>query len=170
MKKDRFLALFILFLLMIIILVTIYIYFNNFKQQTPVQDVQTAENIKQTCFKQANIKINKCFSVEVAQTAVEREKGLMFREKLDSDKGLLFIFPRAEKYGFWMKNTLIALDIIWIDENKTIVYIKENALPCKEEKCDVYYPNKKALYVLEVNGGLSEENNLSVGEIVEFRN
>jgi len=162
------LILFILFIVILIILAIIYVFFINFKQQTPVQ---TAENIKQVCFKQVDLPINKCFSVEVAQTAVEREKGLMFREELGQDKGMLFIFPKAEKYGFWMKNTLIPLDIIWIDENKTVVDIKKDVQPCRannSDNCPVYVPDKEAIYVLEINSGLSEENNLSVEDEVNL--
>ena len=155
-----------IFLLIILIFILIFLYINN--KQTSVDNIQTAENIKQVCFKQANMPINKCFSVEIAQTAAERERGLMFREELNSEKGMLFIFSQSEKYGFWMKNTLIPLDIIWIDENKTIVYFKKEVLPCKEEKCEVYYPDKEALYVLEINAGLTKENNLSVGDKVDF--
>src|SRR3989344_9606330 len=167
-KKEK---LMVISILVIIILAIVYVFLINFKQQTAVQTAENIkENIKQVCFKQANIAINKCFSVEIAQTAVEREKGLMFRENLNSDNGMLFIFPKAEKYGFWMKNTLIPLDIIWIDQNKTIVYIEKDVQPCKINNCPVYVPNKEAIYVLEINAGLSEENNLSVGEIVEFRN
>ena len=154
--------------LMLFALIIIYIVYINFKQQTVVDNIQTVENIQQVCFKQANMPINKCFSVEIAQTAAEREKGLMFREELNNEKGMLFIFPQSEKYGFWMKNTLIPLDIIWIDENKTIVDIKENAMPCKVKKCEVYYPDKEALYVLEINAGLAKEKNLSVGDKVDF--
>ncbi len=125
---------------------------------------QTAQNISIVCFKQV------CFNVEVVQTINERQKGLMFRENLDNNSGMLFIFPESNKHGFWMKNTLIPLDIIWIDQNKTVVYIKENIIPCKVDykDCPIYYPQKEALYVLEVNFGKVKENNLSVGENSTF--
>ncbi len=168
MSKKLRIRLFIVCLMLIVLIIS-YISYINFKQQTAVYLDKANTEISQVCFKQANIPINKCFSVEIAQTAAEREKGLMFREKLNSENGMLFVFPQSKVYGFWMKNTLIPLDIIWIDENKTIVDVKEDVLPCKEEKCEVYYPNKEALYVLEINAGLAKEKNLSVGEKVEFR-
>ena len=167
-NKDK---LIIISCIILIILVIIYMIYSNFKQQTHVYLAKTNTEIKQVCFKQQNLPINKCFSVELAQTAVERERGLMFREKLDNDKGMLFVFQQPEKYGFWMKNMLIPLDIIWIDEDKTIVYIEKDVQPCKmnnSANCNVYYPNKEALYILEINSGLSEENNLSVGEQGDF--
>ena len=77
----------------------------------------------------------KTFEVEIADTSLERAQGLMFRAELKEYQGMLFIFPISEKHSFWMKNTLIPLDIIWIDENKKIVYIYENAQPCRET-CD----------------------------------
>ncbi|MEK6890751.1 MAG: DUF192 domain-containing protein [Nanoarchaeota archaeon] len=125
---------------------------------------QTTDNVKVVCFKQA------CFSVEIVRTAVERQRGLMFRESLDNDSGMLFIFDESGKQGFWMKNTLLPLDIIWIDENKTIVYLKENVLPCENNSktCPIYFPNKDALYVLEINSGEVKKNNLSGGDIGVF--
>src|SRR3989344_2335385 len=74
----------------------------------------------------------KTFEVEIADTSLERAQGLMFRAELKEYQGMLFIFPISEKHSFWMKNTFIPLDIIWIDENFEIVYIYENAQPCKE--------------------------------------
>ena len=110
----------------------------------------------QVCFK------SYCFSVELAVTPEEREKGLMFRQNLDSDKGMLFIFKKEGRYGFWMKNTSIPLDIIWINDNKEVVFINENTQPCRENYCPVIEPTKDAKYVLEINGGLSEKIGLTI--------
>ena len=95
-----------------------------------------------------------CFNVEIADSEKELIKGLMFRKNLDEDKGMLFIFTQPANYTFWMKNTLIPLDIIWIDENKAIVYIEENVPICEQDPCQTYTPNKEELYVLEINSGL----------------
>lgn len=118
------------------------------------------EEITSVCFSE------KCFEVEVVRTPEERAQGLMFREFLELNKGMLFIFPREEKYSFWMKNTLIPLDIIWISKDLEIVYIEKNVLPCIEEICESYPPNEKALYVLEINSDLSE--GIVVGDKVNF--
>lgn len=107
-----------------------------------------------------------CFFVELAVTPEEREKGLMFRENLDSDKGMLFIFEEEGRHGFWMKNTLIPLDIIWINDNKEAVFISKNTQPCEENHCPVIKPTENARYVLEINGGLSEKIGLSVRDKV----
>ena len=93
----------------------------------------------------------KCFKVEIADTLEKRAQGLMNRESIDKSKGMLFVFEKEDFYSFWMKNTLIPLDIIWIDKNKEAVHIERNVPPCKTEKCPSYKPRQKAMYVLEVN-------------------
>lgn len=116
----------------------------------------------QACFEEH------CFFIEVAQTLEERQKGLMFREKLDRDKGMLFIFPAEQEASFWMKNTLIPLDIIWLNENKKVVFISENTQPCLKEKCPSINPGVKAKYVLELNAGLAEEIGLVKGDKMQL--
>lgn len=112
---------------------------------------------------------NKCFKVKTAVTAQEQKIGLMNREHLALDNGMLFIFERENIYDFWMKDTLISLDIIWIDKNNKIIFIKENAKPCRVEPYKSFGPNKKALYVLEINKGLARKMGLEIGNVVEFR-
>ena len=107
---------------------------------------------------------NHCFEVEVVTTPQERARGLMFREHLDPDKGMLFIFDWEAVHPFWMKNTLIPLDIIWIDRNKEVVFISKDAQPCEEEPCPTINPYKKAKYVLEVCGGTADKIGLEVGD------
>ena len=109
---------------------------------------------------------NRCFEVEVADTDKKRQQGLMFREILPKGSGMLFVFEEPAKYGFWMKNTYIPLDILWIDTNKKIVFIKRNSQPCRDQKCLPVYPDKSAMYVLEVNA--SEAQGLRVGDTVRF--
>ena len=108
-----------------------------------------------------------CFNVEIVDTPTEREIGLMNRESLDENAGMLFIFEYEGYYPFWMKNTLIPLDMIWINSNRTVVDIK-NAIPCKEENCPVTYPYGDALYVLEINGGTAVKKNITLGQEVKF--
>ncbi len=117
---------------------------------------------KQVCYK------DKCFNVEVAKANEEQSKGLSGRKKLEDDSGMLFIFEEMEKYSFWMKNTLMSLDIIWIDENNKVVFIKENAKPCKSEICTSFTPSHNAKYVLEINGGKVKEIGLKVGDEINF--
>lgn len=109
-----------------------------------------------------------CFDVELAESAQQRARGLMFRKELARDEGMLFVFPKEGKYSFWMKNTLIPLDIIWLDEQGRVVSIKEQAQPCSENVCEGIAPDKKAKYVLELNSGLAKEIGLAVGDKVKF--
>ena len=111
-----------------------------------------------------------CFEVEVVDSLETRAKGLMFREQMDKDKGMWFVFEESKVYPFWMKNTLIPLDMIWVNENFEIVAIIENAVPCEVNPCEHYNPGTEALYVLEINAGLSSELNLGVGNIVSVNN
>ena len=112
---------------------------------------------------------DKCFKVETVVTEEEQKIGLMNRDHLALDNGMLFIFERENIYDFWMKDVLISLDIIWIDKNNKIIFIKENAKPCKTEKCELFGPNEKAKYVLEINGGLVERTEIKTWDVVKFR-
>ncbi len=114
------------------------------------------------------IKINeKIIYASIADSAMERQMGLSNIKNLPKDYGMLFKFENEGIYNFWMKDTFISLDMIWIDKDKKIVHIKHRALP-------ISYPEtytssgKKSLYVLEVNGGYSIKNNIRVGDLVSF--
>ena len=105
-----------------------------------------------------------CFDVELALNKQEQIQGLMFRKSLDKNKGMFFVYEEIGNYNFWMKNTLIPLDIIWINENKQVVFINENTQPCKEENCNPIIPGVEAKYVLELNSGVVKEIGLRVGD------
>jgi len=100
---------------------------------------------------------------EIADDNNERIKGLMFREKLDENSGMLFVFENEKNQTFWMKNTLIPLDMIFIGKDSRIVDIKY-AVPCKEDPCALYKSLKPAQFVLEVNGNFSSKNNIKIGD------
>ena len=104
---------------------------------------------------------------ELAYTDATRSRGLMFRESLASDAGMLFLFPSLEIQSFWMKNTLIPLDILWLNERKEVVYLL-TAQPCRKDPCDSIVPLQKALYVLELNAGFAKKHNLNIGSQLEF--
>lgn len=105
-----------------------------------------------------------CFEVEIAKTPAQREKGLMNVKELDKNKGMFFVFEKDGIYPFWMKNTLIPLDMIWIDSNSKVVFISQNVQPCKSLICPNINPLVKAKYVLEINAGLCKEINLRIGD------
>jgi uncharacterized membrane protein (UPF0127 family) len=111
---------------------------------------------------------DQCFYAKVARTDKERSRGLQSRMFLPRDEAMLFIFEKNSLYPFWMRKTLIPLDIIWVDENKKIVFISPNTPPCRNENCPVYTPAQEARYVLEINAGLTKELGIGVGDQVVF--
>ncbi|MEK7080259.1 MAG: DUF192 domain-containing protein [Patescibacteria group bacterium] len=109
-----------------------------------------------------------CFEVEIAKTPLELSQGLMFRKSLGQNKGMLFIFEKEGIYPFWMKNTLIPLDIIWIDENNKVVFISENTQPCPQKDCLQIIPQAEAKYVLELNAGQAREAKIKIGDLTRI--
>ncbi|GAB4139965.1 MAG: hypothetical protein Fur0024_0790 [Patescibacteria group bacterium] len=127
----------------------------------------------------------KIFEVEIADSDTERRKGLMYRKSLKDNEGMLFVFDSDKNFGaFWMKNTEIPLDIIFIEEvevkilnEKSQKQLKvlniEEAVPCKQEDptqkfCRNYYPDGEYKYVLEVVGGVSRKLKIEKGAKVEW--
>ncbi|MBI2658319.1 DUF192 domain-containing protein [Candidatus Woesearchaeota archaeon] len=105
------------------------------------------------------IKIN----AEIADDNNERANGLMFREGLDENDGMLFVFDEEKAQTFWMKNTLMPLDIIFINEELEIVDIKY-AVPCLQDPCPLYKSSRPATYVLEVGGNFTAKKGIDIGD------
>lgn len=106
------------------------------------------------------------FRVELARTDRERERGLMYRNHMDADAGMLFVFDHESPLTFWMKNTFIPLDMIFIGTDRRIVGIVEDAVPETETPRRV---NGKSRYVLEIGGGMSRRLGVATGSLVEFQ-
>jgi uncharacterized membrane protein (UPF0127 family) len=107
-------------------------------------------------------------SVEVAADDATRQQGLMYRDRLPETNGMIFIFQQSAEYPFWMKNTLIPLDMIWIDDQKRIVHVTSNVPPCKDDPCPSYPPNAIARYVLETAAGVAAKHKLAAGQTLRF--
>ena len=105
------------------------------------------------------------FDIEIADTPHKRNQGLMFRYKMEPNQGMLFVFDYPEIQSFWMRNTYISLDIIFIDEHFQIVQIHSNAFPLCEEPI---FSDVPVRYVLELLGGVTERFGISVGGVVLF--
>ena len=133
---------------------------NEFMKKRGFENTIAAENaeIKKVCFKE------NCFYAEIVEKSEDLALGLMFRKYLDEDRGMLFVFPNLENHSFWMKNTLIPLDIIWLNENMEVIYIGENIQPCREEICKSINPIEKSKYALELNAGTAQKINLIIGD------
>ena len=132
--------------------------------QTYVNPFMSSEKL------QVTIK-SRTYNLEIANTLAARQKGLMNRSSLPENAGMLFVFDGTSFYPFWMKNTLIPLDIIWINSEKEVVHIKENARPCEttlEAVCNSIIPLKPALYVIELNAGEVQKLDLKTGDKIDF--
>jgi hypothetical protein len=103
--------------------------------------------------------------VELAVTNLQLRQGLMYRKSLPEFRGMLFMFPFESHQTFWMKNTLIPLDMIFIGENMKVRGIVENAAPESEHVLGIEQPSR---YVLEVNAGYSSKHGVKAGDAVEF--
>lgn len=108
------------------------------------------------------------YSVEIPRTPEARERGLMFRATLPPRTGMLFVFDASGRYAFWMKNCLIPLDLIWLDESKRVVAILPDTPPCKADPCPIYQFDVPARYVLEIAGGAAHREGLTLGHALKF--
>ncbi|MCU0255790.1 MAG: DUF192 domain-containing protein [Vicinamibacterales bacterium] len=107
-------------------------------------------------------------SVEIAVTDAERQRGLMFRERMAPNEGMVFVFDQDGTYPFWMKNTLIPLDMIWVDRDYRIVDIAHSVPPCKADPCPSYGHKGSATYVVEVVSGFARQRGVKVGDVLVF--
>ena len=103
------------------------------------------------------------FMVELAVTPDAHQRGLMYRREMPRNAGMLFIFSTRGPKSFWMKNTLIPLDILFLEAGGRIIHVHHNAQP---HSLTPISPKVKTLAVLEINGGLSEELGIKVGDLV----
>ncbi len=108
------------------------------------------------------------FFVEVADTDQLREQGLMHRDHLASDRGMLFVFEREQIWAFWMKNTLIPLDVVWLDAEGRIVDVAEGMQPCETTPCPLYHPDHVSSFALEIAAGRYAEEGLQPGMTLSF--
>ena len=108
---------------------------------------------------------------EVADTPQKRATGLMFREQLKKDRGMIFVFGQANAWTFWMKNTKIALDLIWLDGKKRVTHIERNVPICTktDDSCPQYGPRSDdAMFVLEIAAGTVDGYKIEKGSKLQF--
>ena len=107
----------------------------------------------------------KTIDIEIAETSLERQQGLMYRNSIPDSIGMLFIFDEAELRSFWMKDTYISLDILYLNEKKEIITIHRNTKPKSEESILSY---KNAQYVVKVAGGFCDKYDIKEGDFIEY--
>lgn len=110
---------------------------------------------------------NKRFKVEIADDDAERARGLMFRDTMEADRGMLFVHDSEEPQAYWMKNTHIPLDILYFDQNRKLVAQQRNVPPCSAgDLCPSYPSEVPAKYVLELNAGNADAMKLQAGAVL----
>lgn len=108
----------------------------------------------------------KAIQIERADTLATRTQGLSGRKSLAPDTGMLFVFEKADTYGFWMPDMYFAIDILWIDTQKKIIHIEKTVTP--ESYPKIFKPLIPAQYVLEVPAGFSDQHSIEIGDAVRF--
>ncbi len=155
--------------IMAVALVVIYSMWNGNNKSTEMQDqsmdIKFNKQGTLTFVSQQNSDTLSVIDIEVADNEQMRARGLMYRKSLPEDAGMLFIFNREEMQGFWMKNTYIALDMLFVNADRQIVTIHMNTTPMKEWN---YASTAPAQYVVEVNAGYCLKNNIKEGDYIEY--
>jgi uncharacterized membrane protein (UPF0127 family) len=108
------------------------------------------------------------YAVELARKPEEQAQGLMYRENLPARTGMLFLFPEPAPHQFWMKNTMIPLDIVWMDPENRVLFVSANTPPCKADPCPTYGPAEPAKTVLEIAGGMAAREAIVTGAKLQF--
>lgn len=102
--------------------------------------------------------------VEIADTEALRQLGLMHRQQLDEDQGMLFVYQNQAVRAVWMKNTFIPLDVLFLSSDGTVLSILPNLQPCKKDPCPVFTSRGNAQYMLEVVAGFIEKHRIELGQ------
>ncbi len=106
--------------------------------------------------------------LELALTDQEKRVGLMFRDALAADRGMLFVFQRDDILPFWMKRTLIPLDVLWLSASGEVVETRSDLQPCRADPCPKYEPQRKARAALLVNAGFVAAHGIKPGSMLRF--
>lgn len=138
-----------------------YLFFTKVPNSSVKEDALYQIWVNQVCVS------DRCFQIEIADEDAERKQGLMYRESLPSQNGMLFVFEQENLHSFWMKNTRIPLDMIRIDSDGKVIDI-QTAEPCTYDPCQTYVPSWAGRYVLEINAGLSDLVGIQKWSILQF--
>lgn len=151
----------------VVVLCSAVLVFNACKEDKTVEPIKVdfKKEGELTIFKGTTDTIVKVFNIEIAKSDYEIQTGLMYRDSMKDDQGMLFVFPEVRERSFYMKNTRIALDLIFFDHNKRIVSFQENAKPMDETSLP---SNTPAQFVLELNAGMAQKLLLDVGDKMDY--
>ena len=109
------------------------------------------------------------YRLELATIPEDQAQGLMYRENLPERTGMLFVFAEQAPHHFWMKNTMIPLDIVWLDDAGRVFFISANTPPCKADPCPTYGPDRPVRRVVELAAGMAARERIEVGSVLEFK-
>jgi uncharacterized protein len=109
------------------------------------------------------------YAVELARTPEEQAQGLMYRESLAPRAGMIFLFHDAAPHQFWMKNTMIPLDIVWLDGSGRVLFVSAETPPCRADPCPSYGPDVPASTILEIAGGMAAKERVTVGSTIRLQ-
>lgn len=177
-KKPSFYNIAIVVILTLIIIISSLVLFVNpvkKKIRKPVTNMneKPLANLKPVFRKDGELrfidsqtnKVITTLNIEVADSDSEREQGLMYRETMAENEGMLFMMGAEEMQSFWMKNTVISLDILYVSSDRRIVSIHKNTKPFS---LDQILSGKPAMYIVEVNAGYTDKNDIEVGDLISF--
>ena len=178
-KKDNSSNLYKYVLIVLIVLIAAYFIYNYYsdknenKYRVKSNEEQLKDKPEPQFVKQGELEFLKKdtkkligkIDIEIAEDDAKTQQGLMYRKSMDENKGMLFIFKKPASHSFWMKNTLISLDIIFLDENKKIIKIHKNTTPLSTKDLP---SGGMTLFVVEVNAGYSDKYGIVEGDFVNF--
>lgn len=156
----------------VILLAAIYfIFFNKPESNGDKKEVKAFDSFDfkmegQLTFLTANNQFISQIDIEIADDDDSRATGLMYRNKLAENQGMLFIFDTENIQSFWMKNTVLSLDMIFVNKENEIVKIHKNTIPFSEQS---YNSLKPSIYVVEVNAGYTDSHSIKVGDKISWR-
>ena len=169
-KKTNFVVLLVIVVLFLLFAFLLVKYFSDSEPAGSTPSATLAPEFKkegELVFVRANEKDTvQSLDIEIAEDDAERSQGLMYRPSMPETRGMLFIFQTAEPQQFWMKNTVISLDIIYVGTDHKIISVQKHARPFSE---DPLPSEGSAMYVVEVNAGFCDKYKLGKGDVVKFR-
>ncbi|MGI0036952.1 MAG: DUF192 domain-containing protein [Nitrososphaera sp.] len=135
----------------------------NVTQPSPANNTGTGG------YKKINVTVNGVPLVaDLAITGDQRSKGLAVKDSLAENESMLFYFPKANEYAFWMKDMKFPIDIIWLGTDRKVIHIEHSLEPCDSDACPLYKPEGKTQYVLETVAGFAQKYSVNEGTVVEF--
>lgn len=163
--KKKFTVQLAVILLLAIAVIAFFIYNNFIKNNESELEYYSFTKEGELSFTDSLGTLKAKIDIEIADNDYERQLGLMNRNKMEANQGMLFIFPQQESLSFWMRNTLIPLDMIFVNDQKKIVTIDKDTKTLSDQS---YSSSEPAKYVVEVSAGYTDKHNIKVGDKINW--